>query len=239
MTIKYQFRNIAIAVALAVAAALLTIVYVRSANDREATAQENVTVYVLDRSFPTGTTGSKIQGALSPLKVERRVAAPDAVTNLEQFTTLVTTQPVYAGEQLTMKRFATVEQQGIRTQLAGKLRAFRIAGDANQVLHDTLQAGDRVDVVASFKDGVTPNETAAIVLRDLKVLEIPSGDDKSSLGSDKPYSVILALKDSQAQRLMFATSHGEWTLLLSGAKKPASSTHSVDTAATTLSREVR
>ncbi len=238
MTINYQMRNIAIAVALAVAAALLTIVYVRSARDSEATAKENVTVFVLKRSFPAGTTGAKIQGALEPMQVERRVAAPSAIEKVAQIKGLVSTQAVYSGEQLTMNRFATVEEQGIRSQLAGKLRAFRVAGNANQVLHDTLQVGDRVDVLAAFKDGVSPTETSTIILRNLKVLDLPSSDDKG-LGSDDAHSVILAMKDDQARRMMFAEQHGEWSLLLVPVRKPAESSHFVENAVTVLAREAR
>lgn len=238
MTINYQIRNIAIAVALAVAAALLTIVYVRSAKNDEVTAKENVTVYVLKRSFPTGTTGAKIQGALEPLQVERRVAAPSAVTALTQIKGLVSTQPVYAGEQLTMKRFATVEEQGIKSKFSGKLRAVRVAGDGNQVLNDTLQVGDRVDVLASFKDGVTPNETTVTLLRNLEVLDLKA-DDKDGLAGDKPYAVILAMSDAQAQKMMFAVSHGEWALTLRSPRKPAESTLQPETATTELAKAVR
>ena len=58
---------------------------------------------------------------------------------------------MYAGEQVTLRRFSDVAAQGIRSQLKGTLRAVQIAGDPNQLLAGTLKAGDHVDLVANLR----------------------------------------------------------------------------------------
>ncbi len=141
MTIDYRIRNIVIAAALAAAAVLLTVVYVTSAQNDAATGKENVTVYVPSKDYAIGTAGSTIAGSLDKQTIARKYAAPEAVTNPAQVKGLYLTQPVYAGEQLTLNRFALPKQQGIRAELKGDQRALQVPGTADQVLAGILHRG--------------------------------------------------------------------------------------------------
>jgi len=235
MTINYKIRNIVIALALAAAAVLLTVVYVTSAKDDEAAGNKQVTVWVAERDFPVGTTGSKIAASLRKEVVPQKAAAPQFVGNPNQVKGLLSTQPIYAGEQLTELRFATPREQGIRTQLAGSMRAVSVAGDTNQLLVGTLQAGDRVDVVAVFKrNGLDSDARAAIVLRNVRVLLTSDTEDSDVSSETGKHSVVLALTDGQAQRMELTDNVAEWTLALRPVKKPKSSNHGVDTVSTVL-----
>ena len=83
---------------------------------------------------------------------------------------LVATQPIYAGEQVSTRRFATPAERGIRAEIKGTMRAFQLPGDENQLLADTLRAGDHVDLVASVKvDGDKDVSVTRIILRDIEV----------------------------------------------------------------------
>jgi Flp pilus assembly protein CpaB len=236
MTINYRIRNIVIALALAAAAVLLTVIYVTSAKDDQAAGQEQVTVWVAERDFPVGTTGTKIAGSLRKDVVPRDAAAPQFVTSPDEVHGLLSTQPIYAGEQVTHLRFATPSEQGIRTELRGKLRAVSVAGDANQLLVGTLQAGDRVDVVGLFdRNGVGNDAEASVVLRNLRVLGTSDGGDGSEVTAESgQHAVVLALTDAQAQRFFLTTQKGKWTLQLRPVKKPQDSTRSIDTVDTVL-----
>jgi Flp pilus assembly protein CpaB len=236
MTINYRIRNIVIALALAAAAVLLTVVYVTSAKDDVAAGNEKVTVWVAERDFPTGTAGTKIAGALHKEVVPRKAATPQFVANPAQMNGLLSTQPIYAGEQVSTLRFATPREQGIRTDLKGALRAVQVEGDANQVLAGTLQAGDRVDVVASFKrNGVETDAQSSVVLRNLRVLGTSDNDDGADVTSEQgKHSVVLALTDGQSQRLFLTTQSGSWTFVLRPVKKPKDSSRAVDTVNTVL-----
>ncbi len=93
------------------------------------------------KDYAVGTAGTKIAGNLEKQTVARKNAAPEAVTSPAQIKGLYLTQPVYTGEQLTLKRFAPPKEQGIRAELTGNQRALQVPGDADQVLAGTLDAG--------------------------------------------------------------------------------------------------
>jgi Flp pilus assembly protein CpaB len=235
MTIDYRIRNIVIASVLAAAAVLLTVIYVTSARSDVATGNENVTVYVPAKDYAVGTAGSKISANLEKQTVARKNAAPEAISNPSQLKGLYLTQPVYKGEQLSLNRFALPKQQGIRAVLAGKQRALQVPGTPDQVLAGTLVIGDRVDVVANLKD---PKDNtlvkSAIVLRNLRVLETQEANGGSKLSGQAEDAVILAVTDSQAQRLYYVMKNGDWALQLRPVKKPSDSTQSTDTFQTVL-----
>jgi pilus assembly protein CpaB len=222
MTIDHRFRNIVIAAALAAAAALLTVVYVSTARDKNAAQKESVTVYVPARSFPIGTAGSKIAGSLEQTTVTRAAMAPKAVTSPDEIKALYTTESVYAGEQLSLNRFAPSKEQGVRAKLTGNDRAFQLSGDANQMLDGTLAPGDRVDVVASVKNPDDQNDVRSLVaLRGILVLQTQDGEGATINNPENDQSaVILQVTDEQAQRLYWVTQNGEWSLQLRPVKKP-------------------
>jgi Flp pilus assembly protein CpaB len=235
MTIDYRMRNIVIASALAAAAVLLTIVYVTSARSDRAAGTQNVTVYVPSKDFAVGTSGSEVAGNLTSQTLASKFAARDAVTSPAQIKGLYLTQPVYAGEQLSLKRFALPSEQGVRAKLAGTQRALQVPGTNDQLLVGTLLVGDRVDVVASLKDPQnTGGVKSAVVLRDLRVLQTQdgSGGSKITRTTSDQASVILAVTDEQAQRLFYVMENGDWSLQLRAVKKPKDSGRSTATFAT-------
>src|SRR5215216_6133753 len=134
----YRLRNIAIAVALAVLAAMMTSFYVKQQKQDIQQGQVLTTVWVAKADFPAGTAGDDISAQL-------------ASTQPEDLAGKVTSEPIYAGEQVSLLRFATEGEQGIRAQLIGNLRAFQLPGDANQLLSGTLETGDHVDVVGAWE----------------------------------------------------------------------------------------
>jgi Flp pilus assembly protein CpaB len=238
MTIDYRIRNIVIAAALAAAAVLLTVVYVTSARNDTAAGKQNVTVYVPSKDFAVGTAGSKIAGNVKTQTVAKKFATPDAVTSPAQIKGLYLTQPVYAGEQLTLKRFALPSEQGVRAKLTGTQRALQVPGTPDQLLVGTLVPGDRVDVVASLKD---PKDStgvkSSVVLRNLRVLQTQDGDGGAKISrgnNDQEDAVILAVTDEQSQRMFFVMKNGDWSLQLRAVKKPKDSNRSTATFQTVL-----
>jgi Flp pilus assembly protein CpaB len=239
MTINYRTRNIVIAAALAAAAVMLTLIYVSSARRDEAAAKQNVTVYVAKQDFAVGTSGAKIAAGLESLSVTRNVAAPQAIAAPEEIKTLYSSQPIYAGEQVSMLRFTTPKAQGVRAQLSGKQRAVQVAGDPNQLLAGTLREGDRVDILASFKPSVVDREKTTVLLRNVLVLGTSDDGDSGVASGEQKNAVMLALTDAQSQRFFFVAKNGEWWLQLRPVKKPRDSGTSVDTITSVLSGGAR
>ena len=255
----YRVRNIVIAVALAALAAMLTSFYVANYKRHVQQGEEHVTVLVANKDIALGTPGADVVGhhLLSTREVARRTVVPGAISSPDQIEKLVATQPTYAGEQVTARRFSPVAQNGVQGQLRGNMRAFQIQGDQNQVLAGTIKDGDRVDMVAALKykwvdfhhggGRSTSSDTlnaARVVLRDIKVLRAPGAPapgSKLTGAVDQKFPVLLAVTDAQAQKLLFivantgdASSGSAWSLQLRPVVHPADSPDTVDRVSTIL-----
>ncbi len=217
----YRARNIAVAVVLAVVAALLTGFYVTSYKNNVKHSESHVSVLVASKDIPPGTSAADVvsKHMLSPQQVLQGTIVPGAISDTKEIAGKISTQWIYEGEQVSDRRFNPVAQAGVQAELKGNMRAFQIEGDGNQTLAGTLKDRDRVDIVATFnykwvdfhggKSSSSDTLTASrVVLRDIRVLKAPSGPPAGSklTGTlDQKYPVLLAVTDSQAQKLLFIT----------------------------------
>jgi Flp pilus assembly protein CpaB len=237
---SYRLRNIGIAVVLAVLAALLTIFYVTNYKKSVQQGEDLVPVWVAARDIPVGTSGEEVGGRnlLRNVEVAKRSVVPGAISNPDQVETLVATEKIYEGEQVTLSRFRPLGEQGVKAQLKGRLRAIEVAGNEHQLMMGTVKDGDHVDFVGSLEvaNGIAVTK---VVLRDLLVLKAPSaGSVESKLGSrpDEAFAAVLALTDAQAQKLFHVTTHGDWALQLRPVTDAADSRNTFDTSATVMCR---
>ena len=246
----YRVRNIVIAVVLAALAALMTSYYVTNYKRHVQSDEKHVDVYVAAKDIPAGTSGADAVRMLTKKEVTQAAVAPGAIASPKDLGKRIAAQRIYAGEQVTVNRFVAPDQNGVRGDLKGTLRAFAVSGNGNQVLAGTLKTGDHVDVVANFKykigDHSSSYAATRIVLRDLKVLRAPGGSaggSKLTSGLDSKYTVMLAVTDNQSQKLMFTTMNSDgsntggdpgWWLELRPTVSPADSPDSVETLDTIL-----
>jgi Flp pilus assembly protein CpaB len=216
----YRVRNIAVAVGLALVAALLTTFYVANYKRHVRQTESTVTVYVAKKDIPQGTPGSDVvkRGYIQPEDVIKRSVVPGAISDPDQVRNLLTREDIYAGEQISLRRFANHAEQGVRVQLHGALRAVSLSGTPDQVLSGTLRDGDHVDVLANLKTGDCSTCFAdRMVARDVLVLHAPTAVAASSkLSSSGGSSVMLAVGDNrEAQKIFYAVQNGAgWTLAL-------------------------
>src|SRR5919204_2716296 len=204
---NYRTRNIMIAVALAVIAALLTSVYVSNYKRNVQNAEESVSVWVAKADIPANTVGKDIVAGnlLKKTDVARRNVVPGAISDPAQIDAQTLLQPLYSGEQATARRFGSPTEVGVHGQLKGTLRAIVVPGKPEQLLIGTLQAGDHVDLVADVpmdKD----DHFARVVLRDLLVLQAPEsagGTGKIANVNSGTTSVMLAIRDRQGSKLQW------------------------------------
>jgi Flp pilus assembly protein CpaB len=243
----YRVKNITIAVALALVAALLTSFYVTNYQRNVREAETNVSVWVAKRDIPAGTTGTDAQrkGMLEKTDVVRRNVVPGAISNPNQVAELVSAQPIFKGEQVSTRRFSTPSQRGIKAQLTGVQRAIAIPGDQHQLLAGTLKAGDKVDLVATFTvpEG-SQSHVTRIILRDVEVLRAPQGADgaegKLAGSQDGGFSVMLKVTDTQVQKLHWVfTSATKWHLELRPGVDGADSPENVESWYSVLREGVR
>ncbi|HEX4746917.1 MAG TPA: Flp pilus assembly protein CpaB [Gaiellaceae bacterium] len=243
----YRVKNITIAVALALVAALLTSFYVTNYQRNVRQDETNVPIWVAKRDIPAGTSGADIarKGMLEKSEIVRRSVVPGAISNPDQVGELVTTQPIFAGEQVSTRRFSTPSQRGIKAQLTGVQRAIQVDGDQHSLLAGTLKAGDKVDLVATFDSGALVGVVTRIVLRDIEVLRAPANvntTDKLASGSDRggAFSVMLKVTDTQVQKLHWVyTAAEEWHLELRPGIDSADSPENVESWYSVLREGVR
>ena len=230
----YRIRNVAIAIGLALVAMLLTLFYVVNYRRTVQHGQANVQVYVAAHNIAVGTAGGEIaHGALHAISIPRRSVVPGAISDPSQVASLVVSQPIYAGEQVTLRRFADLHTEGIVGQLRGTMRAVQLPGDPNQLLAGTLKTGDHVDVVANLTidsgSGTSTVHATRIVLRDLTVLQAPPAVSLTSGPAGQQTSAIVAITDTQVQRLYFVMKNADWTLELRPAVDGTDSQERLDT----------
>jgi Flp pilus assembly protein CpaB len=226
-TLTQRTRNLGLAAGLAVVAALLTTLYVSRAEGGTKVgtpAAHLASVLVATKDLPIGTSlsGALSSGAIRVTQVPADSVAPDAAVSATGLRGQVVVQPIYAGEQVTGRRFGTTGQQGMRAVLHGALRAITIPGDTRQLLAGVLAAGDHVDLVVNDKvNGQAPKTRVA--LRNLIVLAPPGGEGTVSTpsSSDGSTQATLQLTDRQVQVLWWVVKNGDWSLVLRPTAKAA------------------
>ena len=170
--------------------------------------------------------------------VAQRNVAPGAVSEKSQLEEFVVSSTIYAGEQVSRQRFSSSTEIGVRSSLTGNMRAVAVAGDGVQLLAGTLKAGDRVDLVSSLKlDAEDDVWATRIVLRDIEVLKPSTTSGEKQL--DNPagrgqLSVLLAVSDTQVQKLFHVQQHGKWTFQLRPVVDAVDSPESLETTPTIL-----
>jgi Flp pilus assembly protein CpaB len=239
----YRARSIVIAVALVIVATLLVTLYVTNYKRSVRNSQEHVTVYVASKDIPVGTSGDDVAANyVKQAEVLQESVVPGSVTDKSQLAGLVAAQEIFPREQISTNSFSSVAQHGLRGFLRGNVRAVQIAGNPNQTLAGTLQTGDHVDVVANITlDSQSDIFVDRIVLRNLKVLKAPTFDSEASklAASDDSMSVMLAVTDTQVQKLMYAVTNEDWMLALRPVVKGEDSTESVETKKTMITDGLR
>jgi pilus assembly protein CpaB len=217
----YRTRNLGIAAGLALAAAVLTMLYVsRAEGSTKVGSPQSASVLVATKDLPIGTSVSSAlaTGAITLRKVAADSIAAGAVADTAPLRGQVVVQPIYKNEQVTLKRFGSSGEQGMRSVLAGNLRAISVAGDARQLLEGILKPGDHVDLVVNDKTNSQKPRTR-LALGNLIVLQAPGSEGTVSSSSDGTTSAVLQLTDRQVQVLWWAVKNGDWSLVLRPSSK--------------------
>jgi len=239
MNTTNRLWQVVAAAGLALLAVLLTTFYVTNYKRHVQHSEAQVSVVLAAKDIPADTPGSELLSGkwLTKQTVPRREVVPGAISSPEQLRTLIATQPIYAGEQVTARRFGTPAERGVRAQIKGTQRAVQVEGDAFQLMAGTLRVGDHVDILGGWEangnaggststsSGVsTDSRVARVFIRDALVLAAPGGLGKGGVGSSGGLSGQLRLTDAQSQRLEWMVAHGkDWRVEIRPAADAANS----------------
>jgi Flp pilus assembly protein CpaB len=234
---KTRLRNLMLPVALAVLAVVLIGIYMVSYRNSVTNGAELVKVLVAARDIPAGTRGTAVAsgGYLKTQTVPRRAVVPGSIVSGKPLTSLVSSDPIYKGEQITLRQFGPIAQAGVFAKFSGKQRAVALLGEPTQLLSGTLSDGDHVDVVATaqYTSRGLARSTSRVVLRNLLVLEAP---DQKDAGSGEETSTTLVMNDRQTQTMAWAMKNSTWFLTLRPTARPRNSRTSLETLKTFLGR---
>lgn len=252
----YRARNISLALALGLGAALLVTLYVHNSGSSStpSLSKQLASVFVAARDIAAGTPGTELGKAIRPQEVSTDSVVPGAISSKAQVKALISTAPILAGQQVTLRQFKRAAQEGIAGEISHTTRVFQLPGDANQLLVDTLAKGDHVDVIANIKytladfrgaAGSNPNAqqtlvASRVVLRNLLVLQAPQAPAGSTkFGGTSQYAVILRVTDNQAQKLFYVIHNSDWALTLRPTHAAADSPGSAETTGSILGDGLR
>jgi Flp pilus assembly protein CpaB len=234
---RTRLRNLMVPVALAVLAVVLIGAYMISYRNSVTNGAGLVKVLVAARDIPAGTKGSAVAsgGYLKSQTVPRRAVVPGSIVSGAPLTSLVSSDPIYKGEQITLRQFGPIAQAGIFAKFSGKQRAVALLGEPTQLLSGTLSDGDHVDIVATaqYSSRGLSRSTSRVILRNLLVLEAPAQVDGSS---SETSSATLVMNDRQTQTMAWAMRNSTWFLTLRPTARPRNSKTSLETLKTFLGR---
>ena len=171
---KPRIRNVLVPAALAVLAAVLVGVYIASYRNNVNEGAGLVTSSSPLATFRPEPQGSSVAsgGYLKTESVPKRTLVDGSVASAAPLTSKVTADPIYKGEQITLRQFKPLAQAGIFAKFSGRQRAIAVLGTPSQMLAGTLKDGDRVDVVATVRYHTGPaRATTRVVLKNLLVLD--------------------------------------------------------------------
>jgi Flp pilus assembly protein CpaB len=223
--------TLTLAIAAAVLAGLLVLVYVSRYRASVRSDNAPVTVLVAKSTIPKGTPGRLLaaQSLFTVTTIRESQLRNGAFSDPSSLVGRAASHDIFPGQQLTAADFAA-SATSLASTLSGNQRVVIVPLDASHGLTADLAAGDRVDIYAAFN--VTPVDSSGraitgaasrpvlrLIMQNVQVAEIKTSG--GGFGGGGGTGVGLKVTDKQAANLAFASDNGRIWLTLrpaSGAK---------------------
>ena len=201
----------AVAAVLALIAAAALLVFLREYRD-DLTGSDPVQVLVASSVVPKGTPGDVIASEqLYRLeRVKNSQLESGAITDPDDLSGKVVAAEIYAGHQLRSSDFET--GRTAQARLSGFQRAMSVPLDESRGLIGDVEAGDRVDVVVTYRNAGTGPSAARVAASDVLVLSVSEGSSGVAGGSDA--TATLRVNDDDAAAIAAAVDGGSVWLVL-------------------------
>lgn len=225
--------SILLAIAAAILAGLLILVFVKSYKDNVNSKNAAKSVFVAKALIPKGSSSSIIasQQLLERTSIKGKDVQANAITDPTQIAGKVAVADIAPGQQITSTSFAA-GGDGVVSQLAGTDRAIAIPVDSAHAVDGNVHAGDHVDVFVGNAGG-GGQATLRTLLQNVLVLSgITAATGGIGGGNSNGGNVVLRATDRQAALLAFAADNGKLWLAL---RPPAAAKQSTPTVVTAAS----
>ncbi|MCA9029399.1 MAG: Flp pilus assembly protein CpaB [Planctomycetaceae bacterium] len=138
---------------------------------------------------------------------------PDPVLTEEQFLERSAMLPIIPGEMISMSKLTEPGVSGVGTRIPKGWRVFTISADDRITASGMLHAGDRVDVLVTFKSRTQGGAAVTKTKTLLEYVEIFATDDRTATTaadaeSNKAKNVSLLLTPEQVNFVILAQSKG-------------------------------
>jgi len=146
---------IIIAVILALAAAGLVWWYVSAVREESEAETQTQAVLVATATIPARTTGEDVVAnrLVTVQNVPANLVAPGAIGDQNELKGRVVSTEIARGQQIVASQLVAPEAiSAVGSQLEKGMRAISLPIDRASAVAGTMKAGDRVDVIASFKN---------------------------------------------------------------------------------------
>lgn len=211
----------AVAAVLALVAAAALLVFLRAYKD-DLTDSDPVQVLVAKSVIPKGTPGDLVasQQLYNLSRVKDSQVEDGAITDPDELEGEVVAEDISPGHQLQSSDFE--EGRTAQARLSGFQRAMSVPIDESRGLIGDVEAGDRVDVVVTYRNSGTGPNSARIAARDVLVLSVADGDDEGVADNGDP-TATLRVNDNDVSAIAAAVDGGSVWLALRPAVNARSS----------------
>lgn len=211
---NYTLRNLLVAAVLMLVGVLAVTSFIRSERKDLARGKQEVEVYVAAKDVPEGTPASELEadGLLERKTILREDAPPNAVDSIKELGTLVSNQPIYAGEYVSLTAFDKTAGLKPTAQIKGNERLFTVPILAANDVAGLIRPGDHVDLVTTMPVGSYFRHV--VLARDVEVIETPESlrpegveaeaEAPEADGDTKLY--VFKATDKEAQNIQFGLS---------------------------------
>jgi pilus assembly protein CpaB len=213
------------AIALAIVGALLIIFYAQGADQRAVATMKPVSVLVVKKAIPAGTSVVEMAASLGLEKVPGAGVAESALSTLDNSAGTVSAVDLIPGEQLLAERLVapeTVKAEGTVDVPAG-FQEVSFQLEPQKAVGGRITAGDHVGIFLSFDNGAFKAnpavETTQLSLRKvlLTAVQRAGAAEKPADGEPDPKDTTLpegslmltvAVNDVDAGKIVFASEFG-------------------------------
>jgi pilus assembly protein CpaB len=215
---------LAVAAILALVAAAAVLVYASKYRSGVQSTGGDVKVLVATQTIPQFTPGSQLAQShmFRVQEVSSSATVDGAISDPSSLNGLVARTDVYPGEQLTTNQFQRSTTTSVAVKLKPDQRAIGFPVDQSSGLIGEVQAGDHVDVVATFEviplrhnglpiPGAQSISLTKTLVNDALVLQAPTAGKTGSAGNA---TLTLAINVNDATRVVYAQQKGSiWFVL--------------------------
>lgn len=209
---KTRIIGAVVAVLLAVAGAIVVVLYVQGADDRAFEDSELTQVYIVSESIPQGTPAEGIVEFVTVEEYPARTLQEGGITDLADLEGLVTAMDLLPGDQLVEDRFIDPQLLALQSGVAvpAGLQEVTVSLPIQKAAGGAVVPGSLVGVLVTST--TADLVTTQFVLHKVLVTRVVAGDAYVPEGTDTqaaPVSqmmVTLALTTAQVEKVVWSAS---------------------------------